>query len=107
MTPRAPVRGLGDETPAMSAIDPPRAAADPELQATLSQVDPRAAAMTGRAARTPARNGSRYRRIRPHARGGLGQVFVAEDTELHREVAVKEIQPERADDMTSRTRFIL
>jgi eukaryotic-like serine/threonine-protein kinase len=83
------------------------AAADPNLQATLSQVDPRARAFTGRATHSRGHNGSRYRRIRPHARGGLGQVFVAEDTELHREVAVKEIQPERADDPASRTRFIL
>src|ERR1700722_15157063 len=28
--------------------------------------------------------GLRYRILRPHAKGGLGQVFVAEDTELHR-----------------------
>src|SRR5207247_4959961 len=45
--------------------------------------------------------------LRPHARGGLGEVFVAEDTEVHREVALKEIQHRHADDAGSRARFLL
>ena len=77
--------------------------ADREVQSTLSELEPAA----GRTIWPPGANGIRYRRLRPHARGGLGQVFVAEDTELHREVAVKEIQPERADDPSSRSRFLM
>ncbi len=49
----------------------------------------------------------RFQVLRPHAKGGLGQVSVAEDTELHREVALKEIQPAYAGDMHSRSRFLL
>jgi hypothetical protein len=35
---------------------------------------------------TPAAAGERYRILRPHAQGGLGEVFVADDRELHRDV---------------------
>ena len=49
---------------------------------------------------------NRYRILRLHARGGLGEVFVAEDTELGRSVALKEIQDRYADDAVSRGRFV-
>jgi eukaryotic-like serine/threonine-protein kinase len=50
--------------------------------------------------------GTRFRIIRPHARGGLGEVSVAEDKELKRKVALKEIQPRFAQDVVSKTRFV-
>lgn len=49
----------------------------------------------------------RFKILRPHAKGGLGEVFVAKDQELNREVALKEIQPKFADDTGSRSRFRL
>ncbi len=47
-----------------------------------------------------------YRIVRSHARGGLGEVFVAVDEILKREVALKQIQPRRASDPSSRARFL-
>jgi serine/threonine-protein kinase len=47
----------------------------------------------------------RFRVLRAHARGGLGEVFVARDEELNREVALKEIRADYAGDTASRERF--
>jgi serine/threonine-protein kinase len=80
--------------------------ADADVQSTLAHTD--SVAESSSAESGPARNGDgRYRVLRPHAGGGLGLVYVAEDTELHREVALKEIRPELADNPASRRRFVL
>ena len=85
-----------------SARRPLQEIADADLQASLAQVsvargedDPWLTQPPSVGASTSA--GTRFRILRPYAKGGLGKVSVARDEELHREVALKEIQEQYAD----------
>jgi serine/threonine protein kinase len=51
--------------------------------------------------------GQRFRILNFHARGGLGEVMQAEDAELNRSVALKQIRGDLAHDPRSRSRFVL
>ncbi|MEQ8836689.1 MAG: serine/threonine-protein kinase, partial [Lacipirellulaceae bacterium] len=44
---------------------------------------------------------------KPFQRGGLGQVSIAQDQEINREVALKEILPKHADSLEARSRFLV
>jgi WD40 repeat protein len=78
------------------------AAAQPELLATTAEAIPQAA--TGRDKGDLL--GLRYHILRLHDKGGIGEVFVALDQELNREVALKEIQERHAGDAPTVGRFV-
>jgi eukaryotic-like serine/threonine-protein kinase len=86
--------------------------ADRDLQASLVRIAtvPPAAPSQDTTLPPPSHEGAnsdRFVILRPHARGGLGEVFLARDRELNREVALKRIHERLAGNADSRMRFLL
>ena len=89
------------------ATDLPRPSQD-ESKATRKweanhSIDEQKRAQTNR---SRSADNDRFRIVRQHARGGLGVVFVAEDQQLHRPVALKQIRDDQSDSDLVRSKFI-
>ena len=90
--------------PCPSSITPP-AADTPRFDGpTPGEVHPSLADPAASVARPGP--GRRYTRTRLHATGGIGRVWLAYDGDLGREVALKELRPERSRDRGFADRFL-
>jgi len=82
---------------------------DPDVEASLDLVhtleSQRETADVAGSVRRHYSERERFKQVRSHAAGGLGEVFLAVDQQLDRNVALKRIQPRLADNQFARLRF--
>jgi tetratricopeptide (TPR) repeat protein len=78
----------------------------PTKRHLVSTQDPTVTTLTTNAQNRPLFGAARYAVTGLHARGGMGQVWIARDQTLHRNIAFKDLLPERRDDPSSTLRFM-
>ena len=80
--------------------------ADDDIQRSLGDAGRRSAVSLTTASISPVEGGTRYENIRLHATGGIGQVWLARDKHLRRDVALKELKPDQTSSGAARARFL-
>ncbi len=82
--------------------------ASPDLNHTLRELAPATGHRLVETLVPPSdqRSSLRYTLSRMHAQGGLGKIWIAKDTDLNREVALKEIRVERSTNPDAWKRFM-
>ncbi len=83
-----------------------KAADDPDVRQSLATLAHAPAYVLLSTVDVPAERRERFTLTRLHAEGGLGRVYVAHDHDLNRDVALKEIRPERAQHPDAWQRFL-
>jgi PAS domain S-box-containing protein len=78
---------------------------DPDIQRSLAS-PPGVATVLDATVDLPPQPHMRYSLTRLHATGGIGRIWLARDADLGRDVALKELRPERADDAGHLSRFL-
>ncbi len=79
---------------------------NPAIRKSLSSLPPAAGYVLVETLVRPTLQRSRYHLSRLHSEGGLGKVWLARDSDLNREVALKEIQPSQSVNPEACRRFV-
>jgi PAS domain S-box-containing protein len=80
--------------------------ADDDIQRSLGQAGGWLDVSLTATSITPRQTDTRYANIRLHAIGGIGQVWLARDNHLDRDVALKELKPDQTSSVAARARFL-